>query len=298
MDVRAAGTYVDATVGSGGHAEAILQRLGAEGRLLGIDRDEEALERTRKRLEKWSAQCVLAQGNYAEMAEIAARFGFEKVDGVLLDLGVSSEQIETPERGFSFRLAGPLDMRMDRGEKTTAADLVNGLEEDELRRLLWVLGEETAARRIARAIVRERDRAPIADTCRLAEIVERARGWRGRVHPATKTFQAFRMAVNRELENLDEGLKVALDLLRERGRLAVITFHSLEDRRVKSFMARHAGHWESLPAGGRRWIGEEPAVKRVTRKPVVPEAAEIGENPRSRSAKLRVAERLSHGAQS
>jgi 16S rRNA (cytosine1402-N4)-methyltransferase len=189
-------------------------------------------------------------------------------------------------------------MRMDEHQGTTAAEIINSAEEEELRRVLWVLGEESDARRIARAIVQERDREPIEDTMRLASIVEKAKGRRRRkIHPATQTFQAFRMAVNNELENLDHGLKAALHLLREHGRLAVISFHSLEDRKVKQFIARHAGRWESQQSGGRRWIGEKPAMRRITRKPVTAGEEEIRANPRSRSAKLRVAERIEDGTQ-
>lgn len=293
MAIKADGAYIDGTLGSGGHTEAILQRLEENGRLLGIDRDVDALKRSRERLTPWASKCVLVQGNFSEMEHIAQQCGFERVDGVLLDLGMSSDQVDTAERGFSFQASGPLDMRMDRKQDRTAADLVNGLSEGEMRKLLWVLGEEKAARRIARSIVRERDREPITTTERLATIVEDAKGGRrGRTHPATKTFQAFRMAVNEEMENLDKGLEAALSLLKENGRLAVITFHSLEDRRVKQFMRKHIGRMESLQQGGERWVGEEPKMRAVSKKPVTASREEQRENPRSRSAKLRVAERI------
>lgn len=291
------GCYVDATVGAGGHAEAILRRAGPGGRLLGVDWDEDALERAARRLGPWMGQVRLVRANFAELSRVAREAGFEGVDGVLMDLGVSSEQLEAAARGFSFQAEGPLDMRMDRRLPVTAAELVNGLAEEELCRLLKELGEEPAARRIARALVRERARAPIRDTVTLARLVERAKGGRrGRTHPATATFRALRMAVNRELENLERGLSAALEILRAGGRLAVIAFHSLEDRCVKEFGRRHAGRWVGLPAGGRRWEGERPRVVWVTRKPVVPGARERAENPRSRSAKLRVMEKVNNGA--
>ncbi len=293
MAIKADGMYVDGTLGSGGHAQAVLQKLGPAGRFLGIDRDEEALARARELLGGWESQCVLVHGNYSEMGEIAANAGFDRVDGVLLDLGVSSDQIDTPERGFSFQTDGPLDMRMDRSQTRAAADLINETPEADLRRILWILGEEKAARRIARAIVRERDRLPIKTTMRLATIVEKAKGGRrGRIHLATKSFQAFRMAVNEELENLDQGLEAAINLLKVHGRLAVISFHSLEDRAVKHLMAEHVGRRESLQAGGEQWTGVEPRLAWVRRKHVMASEEELKSNPRSRSAKLRVVERI------
>jgi 16S rRNA (cytosine1402-N4)-methyltransferase len=206
---------------------------------------------------------------------------------------VSSEQIDTARRGFSFMADGPLDMRMDPTEGPSAADVVNGLPEEDLFSVLKTLGEEPAARRIARAIAAARQAAPIAGTGQLASIVARAVGGRrGRLHPATRTFQAIRMRVNREQESLDRGIEAGLSLLGTGGRMAVISFHSLEDRIVKNGFRRHAGQWESLAAGGRAWRGEEPRVQIVTRKPVTPAEDEQRRNPRSQSAKLRVAERL------
>jgi 16S rRNA (cytosine1402-N4)-methyltransferase len=295
MAVRTGGVYVDATVGSGGHARAILERTGPEGRLLGIDRDEEALGRARRRLEPWKERCRLVHGEFGALGRLAAAEGFAGVDGVLMDLGMSAEQLESPERGFSLAREGPLDMRMDRSQTRTAAELLRLSPEDELARLLRALGEEPLARRIARALVRARGEEPIRTTGRLAGVVLRAKGGRrGRIHPATKTFQALRMAVNDELGQLEKGLASALPLLRPGGRLAVISFHSLEDRMVKRCFARHAGRWVSLPEGGRRRVGAEPRVRRVTRGPVTAREDEVRSNPRSRSAKLRVVERLAH----
>jgi len=227
------------------------------------------------------------------MIAIAASRNIEGVDGVVLDLGMSSDQVDTPERGFSFLHEGPLDMRMDRSRGPTACDLINSLDEPALADILWRLGEEQASRRIARAIVSERQGRPITTTAQLAEIVSRAKGGRfGKIHPATKTFQALRMAVNHELESLQRGLDGALTLVKVGGRIGVISFHSIEDRIVKQTFARHVGRWESLQAGGREWVGEKPAAKWITRKPVTASEMELQENPRARSAKLRVVERL------
>ncbi|HOW98455.1 MAG TPA: 16S rRNA (cytosine(1402)-N(4))-methyltransferase RsmH [Kiritimatiellia bacterium] len=293
LGVRAGGTYIDGTVGNGGHAAEMLSRAGPGGRLLGIDQDAETLPRAAERLSRAGGWYRLEQGDYADMRALALRNGIEQADGVLLDLGMSSEQVDDPARGFSFQQDGPLDMRMDRMQERTAATIVNEWTEKELADLLWALGEEPMARRIARRIVEARDREPIRHTGKLAEIVARAKGGRrGRIHPATQTFQALRMAVNHELESLDRALAAAPGLLALGGRLAVISFHRLEDRRVKAAMALHVGRWESLAAGGRRWVGERPVLRWITRKPVTCSPEERGANPRARSAKLRVAERI------
>ena len=291
LRVCSGGRYVDGTAGGGGHAEAILQRLGAGGGLLALDRDAEAVRRVCARLASWGATVRIEQGNFADMETSVRQHGWERVDGVLLDLGMSSDQVEAPERGFSFAQDGPLDMRMDRAQGRTAAELVNQLDEASLAQLFWRLGEERGARRIARALVTERERAPITTTGRLADLVVRVSGGhRGRLHPATKVFQALRLAVNAELENLEQGLEAALRLLAPGGRLVVIAFHSLEDRVVKQTVGRHVPRWESLPAGGRRRLGLEPPVRWITRRPLQPAAAECADNPRARSARLRVAE--------
>jgi len=284
---------VDGTVGSGEHACAILERTSPGGLLLGIDRDREALERARRRLSGFSGRFELVRGDYADMAEFVRKIGWTAVDGILLDLGVSSDQLDTPSRGFSFRHDGPLDMRMDPTAGATAADLVNMLEESELRRLIRDFGEERNAGRIAAAIARERRGGRIETTARLAAVVEKAAGrGKGRIHPATRTFQALRIAVNGELESLERGLRAGLDLLRPGGRMAVISFHSLEDRLVKTLFAEHAGKWESLQQGGRAWKGAEPRVNLRTKRCVTPGGAEVDGNPRSRSAKLRAVERV------
>lgn len=291
--VRPQGVYVDGTLGGGGHAAAILERLAPGGRLIGFDCDEEAVKRAEDRLKAPEGVRVdLVHDNFANMAVQLDRLGVEKVDGVLLDLGVSSFQLDEAERGFSFLRDGPLDMRMNRGEGRSAADLVNHLSEQELADLIFRYGEERAARRIARAIVRERDRAPITSTLRLAEIVAAAAGGRRgrRIHPATRTFQALRMAVNDELANIERVLEEMIGRIAVGGRMVVLTFHSLEDRLVKRFFARHEPREESLPQGGVRKVFEEPPVRRLWKKPRTASEAERRENPRARSAKLRAAE--------
>jgi 16S rRNA (cytosine1402-N4)-methyltransferase len=291
LAVKPGGTYIDGTVGGGGHAAAMAERAGAGGRLLGLDQDDTALALARSRLQPFPWVRV-EYGNFADMKAMAQREGFAPADGILLDIGVSSMQLDTAERGFSFQHDAALDMRMDRRQGRTAADLVNTMGGPELAELLWTLGEERASRRIARFIEEARAKAPLRTTGQLADLVTRAKGGRrGRLHPATQTFQALRMAVNDELGALRRGLAGALDLLRPGGRLAVISFHSLEDRVVKQTFAAHAGRWESLPAGGERWVGEAPAVTWVVKSPVMASEREVAENPRARSAKLRVVER-------
>jgi 16S rRNA (cytosine1402-N4)-methyltransferase len=292
MAIKRGGVYVDGTSGSGGHAQAILERIGPDGFLLAMDRDAAAVERTKGRLAMWKKQCVVVQGNYADMMEVVTQLGARDVDGVLLDLGVSSDQIEQAERGFSFMHDGPLDMRMDRSQSLTAADVVNERDPEELADILRAYGEEQRAGRIAREIGRARKVCSIRTTAELARIVEKATGGRrGRIHPATRTFQALRIEVNGEQENLRRGLNAGLSLLKMGGLFAVISFHSLEDRMVKRFFVSHAGRQESLQAGGRKWVGEEPAVRFVNRKAVVASEEEVALNPRARSAKLRVVER-------
>jgi len=287
-----AGIYIDGTLGRGGHATEILKRLGPEGRLIGLDRDAEAIEATKEILKPYGERAVRIHGNFADMKELCKSIGVTAVDGVLLDLGVSSPQLDVAERGFSFAKDGPLDMRMDRTQGRSAADLVNEEDEETLANLIFRLGEERDSRRIARAIVLERQHGRIERTLRLAEIVERAKGGRrGAVHPATQTFQALRMAVNAELESLESGLEAGLSMLREGGRMAVITFHSLEDRPVKEFFKRHTVKRESLQQGGERLVYDEPAVRLLTKKPLTAAKDELKENPRARSAKLRVVER-------
>ena len=298
LDVRPGGAYVDATLGGGGHSAEILRRAGPEGRLLGIDRDEAALARAARRLEPLPGAKVFVHGNHGDLGRIADANGFDAVDGVLIDTGVSSDQLDTAERGFSFRNDGPLDMRMDPSRGETAADLVARLDVAELAAIFRTYGEEPRAGHVARAIAKARDLAPIETTGQLADIVSRSLGAPGRSrghHPATRVFQALRMAVNGELEALQAALDAALARLRPGGRLAVITFESLSDRLVKQCFAAHVGREVSLQQGGSRWEGALPRMERVDRHAVRPSPAEAAANPRARSAKLRTVRRPAPG---
>lgn len=286
LNVKAGGVYVDGTLGRGGHSMEIVRR---GGRVIGIDRDDDALSA----VEAMKVEGLkVVKGNHGDVAGILDRLGVEAVDGILLDLGVSSPQLDEGERGFSFRADGPLDMRMDRSCGITAAELVRDSSEEELSTMFRTLGEEPNARRIAKAIVRERGIHPIETTLQLAEIVERTVGRRGAHHPATKVFQALRMAVNDELGELARSLSEGLGRLKEGGRFVVITFESLTDRAVKRFFSAHAGKMVSLQQGGSRWEGELPRMRLVSSRAVVASTDEIAANPRSRSAKLRAAERI------
>lgn len=282
---------VDCTVGLGGHARLVLERIPG-GRLLGIDRDESALETAAARLASLEPAPVLHQGDFGDLAEIARAAGFDQVQGVLFDLGVSSPQLDDPARGFSFRQEGPLDMRMDRGSELTAADLVNELPERDLAALIRDLGEERWAVRISRFIVQRR---PLRTTRDLAGAVEAAiprRAWPPDIHPATRTFQAIRMQVNDELGSLERGLRGAVDILSSGGRLVVISFHSLEDGVVKRFLVRESKDCICPPAQPVCTCDHRASLRVLTRKPVRPSPAEAAANPRSRSARLRAAVRL------
>jgi 16S rRNA (cytosine1402-N4)-methyltransferase len=286
------GLYIDGTLGRGGHAAEILKRLSPGGRLIGLDRDLEAIEQTEEIFKPFGEQAQRLHGNFADMKELCRQIGVTQADGVLLDLGVSSPQLDVAGRGFSFGKDGPLDMRMDRTQGRSAADWVNEEDEQILADVIYRFGEERDSRRIARAIVQARENGRIERTLELAELVEKAKGGRrGPTHPATQTFQALRMAVNAELDSLERGLEAGLSILRDGGRMAVITFHSLEDRLVKEFFKRHTVKRESLQQGGEKLVYEEPPVRLITRKPLTAAKEECNENPRSRSAKLRVAER-------
>ncbi len=284
------GVYVDATLGGGGHARQILARLGTAGRLVGVDRDPEALEACREL--RHDPRVTLAHGRFGALRTVLEHLGIGPVQGILVDLGMSSHQVDRPERGFSFLHDGPLDMRMDPRERTSAADLVNRLDERELARILREYGEEPRARRVAAAIVRARKRGAIRTTGQLARVVEEALGRRGGRHPATRTFQALRIAVNRELEELDALLRDLPGLLVPGGRVVAIAYHSLEDRRVKRAF-RDAEPRCRCPAQALRCACGRPGWLRVlTRKAVRPSREEVAANPRARSARLRAAERL------
>jgi len=289
---RKGGVYVDGTVGAGGHVKVLLGRLDGDGMVICIDRDRNALSCAKSVLEPWSDQIKLLYGNFADMKALIKTLGIGKVNGIVLDLGMSSMQVNQAERGFSFMKDGPLDMRMDTSRKTSAVDLVDRLSEPELARIICQFGEEPAGRRIARAIVIERHQKGEWTTRRLAQMVERVMHRRGKIHPATKTFQALRIAVNDELKNLENGLEIGISLLAAKGRMVVISYHSLEDRLVKQSFKKHIGRWESLPEGGRRWEGIKPVVRTIFKKPLTPSAEEILLNSRARSAKMRCIERV------
>ncbi|MCW5892108.1 MAG: 16S rRNA (cytosine(1402)-N(4))-methyltransferase RsmH [bacterium] len=286
---RPGARLVDATLGAGGHAAALLAAApGSE--LLGLDRDPDALERARTRLAPFGARVRLRHGSFADLAVHLAAVGWDAVDGILLDLGVSSMQLDDPARGFSFRGAGPLDMRMDPTTGATAADVVNAWDEAALADVVARFGEEPRARAVARAIVRAR---PIRDTAHLAEVVARVVGQRRPGHhPATRTFQGIRIAVNGELDALERVLAAAVGLLRPGGRLAVLAYHSLEDRLVKDAFRRWSTACTCPPGLPRCVCGGRATVRLVGARPIRPDAAEIARNPRARSARLRLAERL------
>ena len=275
LDLRQGGVYVDATIGLGGHSENILRLIGPDGKLIGIDRDDEALKVSENRLS--DRRVVLKRGNFSDMEGLVYPEGISEVDGILFDLGVSMLQLKNLERGFSFVSDKRLDMRMDKRLKVSAWEVVNRYNEKKLGKILRELGEEWLSRKIAKAIVSLRSKKPI-DTCsELSKIVEGVYGGRGRTHPATKTFQALRIEVNRELEQLSAGLDVSLRLLKKGGRLCVISYHSLEDRVVKKFMANNS---------------KKGLLRIITKKPKTPCPEELMLNPSSRSAKLRGAERI------
>lgn len=293
LQVRPGAWIVDCTAGGGGHTAAMLEQSAPDGRLLALDADPAAIARVTQRLEDEVAngRLVLVQASFEQLERVVGDHGFVPVDGILLDLGVSSFQLETPERGFSLMAGGPLDMRFDPAASTSAADIVNAWDERELADLIYRYGEEKQSRRIARYLVQHR---PFVTTTELANAIERAVGGRkgSRIHPATRTFQALRIAVNRELDQLEQVLPQCLRVLKPGGRLAVISFHSLEDRIVKHWMQQEARVYVPDPARLEGGYSRQPTVRVITRKPVEAGAAEVAQNPRSRSAKLRIAEKL------
>ena len=298
LQPRPGGRYVDGTLGGAGHAEAILERSPPDGRLLGLDLDPEAIQRARERLSRFGERFVLAHESFADLERVARWNGFAPADGILLDLGLSSFQLAHGERGFGFRATAPLDMRFNPLQAgPTARELVNRLELPELIDVLRRYGEEPMAKPIARALIEYRRRKPIETTTELAEIVERATGHRhARTHPATRTFQALRIAVNRELEALESALPQAIEILGPEGRLVVISFHSLEDRIVKRFFAGQAATCVCPPGLPICVCGHKPRVRVLTRRGVRATPEEVGRNPRSRSAILRAVEKLSDAA--
>jgi 16S rRNA (cytosine1402-N4)-methyltransferase len=287
---------IDATIGGGGHTERILEAASPDGRVLGLDADEAAIERVTQRLARFGDRLVLRRANFRELATIAPGAGFGAVDGMLFDLGLSSFQLADRDRGFGFRAGGPLDMRFDTSRGVPASELLATLSADELAALFRRFGEEPAAWKIAKAIVAGRDIAPVRSAEELAALVERVMPGNPRkprrIHPATRVFQALRIAVNEELDALEDGLAAAVDLLRPGGRLVVLSYHSLEDRIVKRFLNAERRGCVCPPEVPVCVCGKAPRLRLVTRPSAVPSAAEIEANPRARSARLRAAERL------
>ncbi len=308
LEPTSGGLYIDGTLGGAGHTAAILEQSAPDGRVLGIDADEGALSRVRGQFPDFveSGRLVLAHGNFADMSALAEQNGFTSVQGVLLDLGFSSDQMDDPQRGFSFSADGPLDMRLDRSLALSATELINTASEQELADIFWKYGEERRSRQIARRIVREREREAITRTAQLARIAAAGVPFKsGTIHPATRVFQAVRIAVNAELARLETVLPQIVDLLarptsvqqdgRWSGRMAVIAFHSLEDRIVKEFMRREATDCICPPHVPVCICGHKAWLRILTSKPVTPGMQEIERNPRARSAKLRVAEAIGSG---
>jgi len=289
LQPRSSGQYVDGTVGAGGHARGILEASAPGGRLLGLDVDRKALAIARKTLAPFRERVTLMQASYDTLLDAMHECDWQAADGIVLDLGVSSMQLDTQERGFSFQGEAPLDMRFNPDSGMTAAELINTAQEAELADLLFSFGEEPRSRKIARLIVQAR---PIRTTTQLADVVKRAYRERLRVHPATRTFQALRIAVNDELACLERALPNALEALRSGGRLAIISFHSLEDRIVKQFFRRLSKDEINPPYTREYEVERRASLREVSRKPIVPTESEVRSNPRARSARLRVAEKI------
>ena len=294
LNIKPDGIYVDGTLGLGGHSEQILKRLDT-GRLIGIDRDESAIRRTGERLAQYADKMTLVHGNFCDVSQILDELGIAAVDGMLFDLGVSSPQLDEAERGFSYMNDAPLDMRMDRGSSLTAYEIVNNYPKDELRRILYEYGEERYAPQIAAAIERVRSDRPIETTMELVDIIRSAMpasALREKQHPAKRSFQAIRIAVNDELGAVSRMMRASIDHLNPGGRLAVITFHSLEDRIVKNAMLDAAKGCTCPPSFPVCVCGRTPKIQVLTKKPIIATMEEVRENPRARSAKLRVAVKL------
>ena len=293
LNIKADGIYVDATLGGGGHTESILKHV-KEGKVIGIDRDDYAIERATEKLKKYE-NFIAVKNNFSNIEEVLDELNIEKIDGILFDLGVSSFQLDIPERGFSYNVDMPLDMRMDKSQTTTARHIVNGYEEHELSRILWEYGEEKWAARIAKFIVQEREQEFIETTGQLVSIIKKAIPKQVRVdgsHPAKKTFQAIRIEVNKELEILENAVRGAVDRLNEGGRICVITFHSLEDRIIKNTFTDLNRDCICPPEFPTCVCDHRRKLKIITKKPIVPSEEEIDENRRAHSAKLRIGERV------
>ena len=294
LDIKPDGIYVDGTAGGGGHSFEIAKRL-TTGRLIAIDQDKDAIAAAGKRLSEFSDRVTLVRNNFSNLAQVCAELGIEKIDGFLIDAGVSSFQLECAERGFSYSADAPLDMRMDTRNSLTAREVVNEYTEQQLKKILFDYGEERFSPAIASAIVRERAKAPIETTAELSAIIKSAIppfAREGGHHPAKRSFQAIRIEVNRELDVIEPAIRAAEKLMRVGGRIAVITFHSLEDRIVKQTFADLASGCTCPRSFPVCVCGKKPSVRLVNKKPILPSKAELDENPRSRSAKLRVAEKI------
>jgi 16S rRNA (cytosine1402-N4)-methyltransferase len=295
LNIRPDGVYVDCTLGGAGHSSLIASRLGTGGRLIAIDQDDWALDNARERLAPYIDKVTLVKSNFRRIRDVVNDLGLDGVDGVLFDLGVSSPQLDEGERGFSYNADAPLDMRMDQDAPLSAYDVVNEWDEEELARIIWEYGEEKFSRRIARQIVQRRKHAPVRTTGELVELIKEAipaAARRSGPHPAKRTFQAIRIAVNDELDAFREAVVDAIGLLRPQGRVSVITFHSLEDRICKQVFQDFAKGCTCPPSFPVCTCGNQASVKIITRKPILPSEAELAANPRARSAKLRVAEKL------
>ena len=295
LAIKADGTYIDGTCGGAGHSSVIASRLGEGGRLIGLDQDETAVQVATQRLSVFGERAMVVRSNFCELDRVCKELEIEHIDGLLLDLGVSSYQLDTPERGFSYQADAPLDMRMDVRNPLTARTIVNEYSEDKLRKILFEYGEERFSSRIASNIVRARESAPIETTGELVEIIKKsipAHARDGGHHPAKRSFQALRIEVNAELDVIAPAIKSAVGLLKPGGRIAIITFHSLEDRIVKQAFADLSCGCTCPKSFPVCVCGNKPKVKVITKKPILPSAEELEINPRSRSAKLRVAEKL------
>jgi 16S rRNA (cytosine1402-N4)-methyltransferase len=289
MQPKPTGRYIDGTLGAGGHSAAILEASAPGGEILGFDLDPQALALAQERLAEFGARVHIRQASYSTMREEAAQLGWQSVDGILLDFGVSSMQLDTPDRGFSFLQDGPLDMRFGPQATQSAADLVNTLDEAELAEIIYLYGEERNSRRIARVIVHHR---PIHRTKELADLIQSAVGRKERIHPGTRTFQALRIAVNKELETIETVIPIAASLLKPGGRLAIISFHSLEDRLVKEYFRRESTDCICPPRQPICTCNHKASLRELNRKPIEADEFEKQANSRARSAKLRIAEKL------
>lgn len=294
LNIKPNGIYVDGTLGGGGHSYEIAKRLTDGGRLIGIDQDEDAIRAAKERLSEFADRVTIVRDNYCNMTKVLDELGISKVDGILLDIGVSSYQLDEAERGFTYKQDAPLDMRMDQRQEMTAKDIVNGYSEEDLYRIIRDYGEDKFAKNIAKHIVQARQIKPVETTFELDEIIKAAIPMKFRAtggHPAKKTFQAIRIELNRELEVLDESIDAMTDLLNDNGRLCIITFHSLEDRIVKTRFRKNENPCTCPPDFPVCVCGKKPKGKVITRKPIVPDEEELEENKRAKSSKLRVFER-------